>query len=212
MAKGPDSETASAMEKLTRRSRPVRVLRRVSALASAKAQLESLCQVAAGDATLPRGLRKLLKLGHRKPSSFEPQIKVLEQAVAILENDWIDGELTPLTETEVWSVRAHFTKMGLYLNKQLVQGGEGADRKLADESARKAIDLIGNQFWISKWIAFSLKRKRLDGELTAYWPDNECPADVEPGTIAQLYGWYTEAFTLTEAELGKSAAPTASKS
>ena len=199
-----DPLTASAMQKITRRSYPVRVLRRVHALATAKADLDALKQAVAGTSGFLAPL--LEKMGRGGATALKERIKQQKRLVSELEADWIEGELTPLSEAEVWGVRAHYTHMEIFLRKQMRQEETTPEKKAANEAAEQAANIIGTQVWMSKWIGYSLKRKTAQG-LEPYWTNNEVPAEVEAKTIAQLFNLYHAAFTLTDDELKKSVAP-----
>lgn len=200
-----DPEVASGMAKLTRRSKPVRVLRRVAALARICAQLEAMKATKAAELPLIGRLREKL-LGSATPG-LDAQIQVMEQAKAELENDFIEGELTPLTEMEVWQVRAYFTKLNLILGNGMLRGGTEPEQLAADQAGKDTMKLLGDQAWILKWVGYSLKVRNSKDEFELYWPDAEVPVDVEPDVLTGLFNKYHEAFTPTPAELKKSAAP-----
>lgn len=189
-----DPEVVSAMQKLTRKSFPVKLHLRPQTLARARADLDALVQAKAGS-----GLKEKVKALLMPAHQLEAQIKRAQELVAILDADQIDGTLSPLSEQEVWAVRAHFTHISLYLKRQLLQPGESTEKKAANKAADDAIDIIANQVWMSKWVGFSLRRN--DGAL--YWPNAETPPDLEPEVLAKLFNMYGEAFKPTESELKK---------
>jgi hypothetical protein len=205
-----DPEGAAGMEKLMRRGKPVRVLRRISALSRARATLDTMKQVSnEGRGILARF--KAILPGVKQDQPYEKQVVQAQALVDQLENDWIEGVLTPLTEAEAWAVRAHYTHLSLYLTRQLTQEGNTPEKVAANAAATETVDILGNQAWMAKWVGYSLKRTPEDGRRTAtepYWPEAIIPADLDPMVIGQLFSIYHEAFTPTEAELKKSAAPT----
>ena len=201
-----DPEVAGGMAKLTRRSKPVKVLRRVAALIRVRTQLEGLRSAKGAELPLISRLRDKL-LGSATPD-LDGQIRVMEAAVAELEADFIEGELTPLTEMEVWQAKAYCTKLHLILAGGMLRGGTEPEQVAADKAGKDTVNLIGTQAWMMKWVGYSLKRKDEKGQLTLYWPDAEVPMDVEAVVLADLFNAYHEAFTPTPAELKKSVAPT----
>ena len=204
-----DSEAAAGMEKLMRRSKPVRVLRRISALSKARATLDTMKQVSGEGRGILARFRAMLP-GVQDEQPLEKQLAQAQALVDLLENDWIEGELTPLTEAEAWGVRAHFTHLSLFLKRQLTQEGNTPEKVAANKAADETVEILGNQAWMAKWVGYSLKRKE-GRSLEPYWPDAIIPADLDPMVIAQLFGIYHAAFTPTEDELKKSAAPTTLK-
>lgn len=207
-AQQADLDLARGMQKLTRSSWPVnKVLKKPQALARAKAQLDAFKQAqAAGDESFLGRLKVKVGLAPAAPSLAE-QIALLEKNVEALEKDTLDGELTPLAESEHWSVRAHFLHLELFLKGQLQREGTSEEIKASNKAADQALEIMGNQVWTAKWVAYSLKRRTEKG-LEPYWPDFTVPDDVDPHVVMQLFGAYHAAFTLTEAELKKSPAPT----
>lgn len=198
-----DPEIASGMQKLTRKSWPVTMHARPHFLSKAKRDLEALLKARKGEGMIEGLLAKL-----KPPKMIEARIRQAEEIVKRLEADVIVGELFPLSETEVWSVRAHFTHLGIYLHKQLMQGGETEEKKVANKAAQQTIEIIGTQAWMSKWIGYSFKRlNSLDQVEGPYWPEAVIPAEVEPQVISELFTLYHQAFTPTESELKKSVAP-----
>ena len=201
-AEAPD--LALGMVKLTRKLWPVEVNKYPTRLAQVMASLDAVQGARdARDESLLERLAVKLKLGTPTPS-LDQQVKLLQEKADVFKAQVIKADLVPLTESEVYLVRAQYTSLMLFLKKKMLTPALSED---AAAAVNQAIDVQCNMAWQHKWVGLAL---RVTGTDKAYYPEG-LPDDIEPNAVGELYVAYHGAFTLTEEELKKSFALTTPK-
>ncbi len=210
-----DAVEASAMSKLIVTEKPISAMARPRELARIRADLLRYTMALSGQGPSILGrLSQRLKsrLSGDPDQPIKIQIEALKAREAKLATDIIEGILTPLTEAEAWAVRAFFAKQQIYLQRCLEAGtledkpGPDAEAvKMAKDAAKEAIALVGGNYWVAKWIEMALKR-RTDKGLVPYFTAAQI-INVEPEALEYIFNLYHEAFTLTDDEIKKFAAP-----
>lgn len=193
---------ATAFQKLTRSSIPVKVLRNPGELARIRAEIERFKK-----AKRARTESSILALFRREPANIpiQAQINALQIREAALAADLIEGELTPLTEGETWWVRAEFAKLQILLQGQVMKA-EAGNTPEGRAASVTALEMTTRHIWMAKWIEAALKRPGPDGKPVRILEDGQAK-DLDPDTIAHLFAEYHSAFSLSEDELKKLQAP-----
>ncbi len=184
-------ETAiTGLAKLATKSLPVKILLRKYQLADAKAELAKY------EASKKVNLRRFAFF-FKKPSKgpIEFQVDILKGLIAKLENEWIEGVLTPISEGEHLQARAIFAATLSDISKVL--------KEFSKEAREETTDLVSRQALVTKWVEYALKKKdKVNGEWVRYWEPGEI-SSIDPRTVQEIFSLYNQMFIITDEEKKK---------
>lgn len=198
----PAPDAAKAFKKLTRESAPVKVLRAPFQLAQCIAELDRF-EKAKGVKT-ENFVKRFLSRRSTADLPIDVQIQALKIRKQALENDYVEGVVTPLTEAETWEVKCEWGAIrATLLERELELTGPAKD------AYHKEVEKASTGIWVQKWVGIALKKKDKEKDRWVRWAKPGDFENVEPVALDLIFNIYHENFSLTDDELGKLQAPTA---
>ncbi len=166
-----------------------------------------------GRVRLTEWIRSLVawRLEGKARATLEDQAQaVRDQIEAYKKAGEIKGWLTPLTELETRACQAEYSKIRIYLLREM--GGKELTES-AKIAEKQAIDLVVDQHYQTKRLEYALKAEKKDdeGSWVRFFTSQEA-IDLSPLIIGEIMAQYEVEFTLAMEELKKSLAPTTTNS
>ncbi len=170
---------------------------------------EALGKKKKGRIRLTEWIRSLVawRLEGRARATVEDKAQAIrDQIEAFKKTGEIKGWLTPLTELETRATQAEYSKIRIYLMREM--GGQELteDAKTAE---KQAIDLVVDQHYQTKRLEYALKKEDKDkeGNFVRFF-SRAGAIDLSPLITGEIMAQYEIEFTLSMDELKKSLAPT----